>query len=315
MTTCTWARAAGPGPTGRGCRGSPARPRTTRRSGVARSGSRIWSRKSPYDSWARCLTFSCHSAGIWRTRSRTDSTTWTSVPSPWPSDSSARPICAREAVARISWLMIAVPSRGQRLAGVCREVVPRADRLGLETAPRAAASGRARRGSGCRAGWRGRAMPATARVSRLRNSTSWRYDVPVLGVPTWRRTRLVMTPPPSAARSPGRGPSRPPALRPRRQQQVRDFPPQGSQREQPLAHARRRRPRPSPGARVAPPAARRRHASSRRTQHRAEQRRLLLGQRPAGSARPRPAGPARWRGPGRRAPGRAGVRRPVRAVP
>ena len=34
----------------------------------------------------------------------------------WPSDSSARPTCAREAVARISWLMIAVPRPGADLA-------------------------------------------------------------------------------------------------------------------------------------------------------------------------------------------------------
>ena len=77
------------------------------------------------------MTFSCHSAGIWRTRSRTDTIRCTSTPS--PKDVRARSIWVGEAVERISWLMIEVPGQARTSRG---EPVPRADGLRLEPAPR-----------------------------------------------------------------------------------------------------------------------------------------------------------------------------------
>ena len=80
--------------------------------------------------WLRCLTFSCHSAGIWRTRSRTESTRCTSAS---PSEASARSTWVGVARAKISWLMIAVPCHVAHLLG---QPVPGADGLGLQAAPR-----------------------------------------------------------------------------------------------------------------------------------------------------------------------------------
>ena len=70
--------------------------------------------------------------------------------------------------------------------------------------PRASASGRARPGSARRTGRRGRGCRGRRSGRRLWNSTSWRYDVPVLGVPTCRRTLLGHRRPPSVGPLAGR---------------------------------------------------------------------------------------------------------------
>ena len=96
----------------------------------SRAGSRMVRRNLAYVMWLRCLTFSCHSAGIWRTRSRTDSTRWTSAS---PREASARSTCV--GVARGEDLVAhdrgAVPV--PHLRG---EPVPGTDGLGLDAAPR-----------------------------------------------------------------------------------------------------------------------------------------------------------------------------------
>ena len=98
---------------------------------VLRCSSRRFSRNAPYSLVRRCLTFSCHSAGIWRTRSRAEKTMWISARRR-PRDSSARATCTREAVPRISWLMIAVPGHARTSRG---EPVPGPAGLALEPAP------------------------------------------------------------------------------------------------------------------------------------------------------------------------------------
>ena len=115
--------------------------------------------------------------------------------------SRARPTCAREAVARISWLMIASPRARRTDVG---EPVPRADRLGLEPAPRHPHQVEGRQE--VRVVPAGGIDDAVARSRcRLWKSTCWRYDVPVLGVPTWSMDPLGHVSSSPAARP---GPSR-----------------------------------------------------------------------------------------------------------
>ena len=88
----------------------------------SRAGSRMVRRNLAYVMWLRCLTFSCHSAGIWRTRSRTDSTRCTSAS---PREASARSTCVGVARAKISWLTIEVPCQS-RTSAASRSQAPTA---------------------------------------------------------------------------------------------------------------------------------------------------------------------------------------------
>ena len=193
--------AAGRCPTGRGCRGPPAPPRTTRRSGSARSGSRIASRKRAVAQRAAVLDVLLPLGG--------------DLPDQVAHrqhDVHLDALVGAERLERAPHLRagrgredLVADDRGAvgHVADLGGEPVPGADRLRSPGRPTAAASGRAPRGSGCRSGRPGRGCPCSARVSRLRNSTSCRYDVPVLGVPTCRRT----------LRTRGRVRRRPPVLR------------------------------------------------------------------------------------------------------
>ena len=71
----------------------------------------------------RCLTCSCHSAGIWRTRSRAVTTTCTSVSS--PNDAMARAACSLVADANSSCEISTVPDHAPA-ARTIRSQVPTA---------------------------------------------------------------------------------------------------------------------------------------------------------------------------------------------
>ena len=81
--------------------------------------------------WLRCLTFSCHSAGTWRTRSRAETTTCTSAS---PSEARGAPHLERRRAREdlVADDRGAVPRRAPGSASG----VPRADGLGLQPAPR-----------------------------------------------------------------------------------------------------------------------------------------------------------------------------------
>ena len=132
----------------------------------------------------RCLTCSCHSAGIWRTRSRAVTTTCTSVSA--PNDAIARAACSSVAEANSSCETSTVPVHAS------------ASRTSRSQAP-TARSGCCLRPARLADVERGEVVveeplqrqeqPLLGRQLRCDHRTPCRNVVPVLGLPTWRKTR------------------------------------------------------------------------------------------------------------------------------
>ena len=209
--------------------------------------------------------------------------------------------------------MIAVPVVLAHLRGRDR---PRRRSRPTAARPTAAASGRARRGSGCRAGWPGRRCrrpraPRGCGTARPGSTTCRSSAYRRGGGPCWLTSLLQQQLDRQVEDAEDSGSDR--ARRTSRAAARPDPPPQGNERGAAAAAGRRRRPRPSPGAPAGRRAARRRRRPAAAAAPRTAARPARRAGR-AGSARRRPGGPARWRARGRRAPARGGVRRPARAA-
>src|SRR3954453_21543067 len=140
-------------------------------------------------------TYSCQREMVRPTISRAVITTWTSRPG---NESRARCTCGGDAGPKNSWLIRTSPSQADdsatRSSHGAETSPPRCARRGLSRRSRVASRCRLR----CRPG---SSRPASPRTSLLCHSARWRYVVPVLGRPMWRKTwpvdgPLVTRPPP-----------------------------------------------------------------------------------------------------------------------
>src|SRR3954454_3639569 len=135
-------------------------------------------------------TYSCQREMVSPTISRAVITTCSSRPG---NDATARRTWSGEAGPKNSWLTRTSPSQvidsSTRSSHGAETSPPRCARLGL---PRRSSDARRWRRR-CRPGSSSPASPSTA---LLCHNARWRYVVPVLGRPMWRKTRSVTRPPP-----------------------------------------------------------------------------------------------------------------------
>ena len=220
----------------------------------------------------------------------------------------------------------------ESLADLASQVVPGADRVRLEPAPRqlhqvergeevavvpAGRVARCRRPRAPRGCGTARPGSTTCRSSAYRRGGGPCWSLSLLHQQLDRQVedRTSRACPCRLGCCNGRHPSDSPGQPgiPTRRGADPDPPPQGNERAAAAGAGRRRRPRPSPGARAGRRAARRRCRPAAAAAPRTAARPARRAGR-AGSARRRPGGPARWRARARPARARAGVRRPARAA-
>ena len=183
VTTCT--RSGGrPAPQRARTSGTSCRSQNCWARAVDRAGSKVRSTNSAKVTLPPCLRPCCHAAGICRARSRAVTTMWTSVPS---SSASAVRTCSGVADDSSSWLITLVPSKA-RARRHSRAQVPSnspARCPHCSSMPRISSVAWYISAGYCA----GKRTPSSRRVLLFSRMPAWRNDVPLLGTPTWTKTR------------------------------------------------------------------------------------------------------------------------------